>query len=145
VVYSEFFLVLLIYSFLFSSSSSSSSFLFFNMWVAGPTNYPTKPSVVVDDVIAAVCFGALHITNSKMLIPHQLDDSSVGRGDTQDGKDLASPHNLLIHLPPRPAPPRPHPSHLHSINKGDGTGLNVHWHVTCRVPSVCLSVCQQLA
>ncbi len=103
-VYSEFFLVLLIYSFLFSSSSSSSFFLFFNMWVAGPTNYPTKPSVV-DDVIAAVCFGALHITNSKMLIPPpQLDDSSVGRG-AQDGKDLASPHNLLIHLPPRPAPP----------------------------------------
>jgi hypothetical protein len=62
VFYSEFF-ILLIYSFLFSSSSS-----FLNMWVAGPTNYPTKPSVV-DDVIAAVCFGALHITNSKMLIP----------------------------------------------------------------------------
>jgi len=72
------------------------------MWVADPTNYPTKPSVV-DDVIAAVCFGALHITNSKMLIPRQLDDSSVGRG-AQDAKDLASPHNLLIHLPPRPAP-----------------------------------------
>jgi hypothetical protein len=65
VFYSEFFL-LLIYSFF--CFLLLLLFPFFNMWVAGPTNYPTKPSVV-DDVIAAVCFGALHITNSKMLIP----------------------------------------------------------------------------
>ncbi len=108
------------------------------MWVAGPTNYPTKPSVVVDDVIAAVCFGALHITNSKMLIPRQLDDSSVGRGDTQDGKDLASPHNLLIHLPPRPAPPPPLPS---SLNQQRGWNWS-ECTLACYLQSpICLSVC----
>ncbi len=48
--YSEFFFIINLFLFVFFF------FFFFNMWVAGPTNYPTKPSVV-DDVIAAVCFG----------------------------------------------------------------------------------------
>jgi hypothetical protein len=74
----------------------------------------------------------LHITNSKMLIPPSTRWFFSWCG-AQGGKDLAS-LTFIIHLQPRPFPS--------SLNQQrDGTGLNVHWHVTCSVPSVCLCVC----
>lgn len=134
VFYSEFFIIIIN---LFLFCFLLLLFSLFNMWVAGPTNYPTKPSVVVDDVIAAVCFGALHITNSKMLIstPHPSTRwfFQFAWGTGWEG-DLAS-LTYIIHLPP--PPPAPLPSSLNQ--QRDGTDLNVHWHVTCRVLSVSLS------